>query len=519
MDSETEEGEEDARDDGPRDESEEQAWEALRAAGEAKTPAVRLAGLGLERLPSRLLGGLTHVEELDLGGNVLTSLAPESLAACGGSLQSLILAGNRLCRLPISICCCTQLEVLDCSSNSLSGLPEGLGILVALRVLNCAGNGLKELPVGLGDLQRLTRLVVAGNALEGLPGCLGSLSALAELDCSENRLTALPETLADLARLKELKAQGNPFTDKKLQKAADGGSLKQVMQLLRGGLSKTQVKRRGRGAGREADEETEDPSGRLLPPDPSGLRRVVLRSSAEGVRPFLCCCVLHLGAKDGPGIGEAALRGLIDAQQELHRGPGDHRRVAAIGTHDLDLGGAAGVEGVREVAWPLELAAERPSDVRFRPLVEPRAGGADGPEQACACEAWALPSLLCAWDADSRYKAYARRACAGVRVALLRDAAGEVLSIYPVSNCRATQNTAGMRRFLLEVTSSVDIKVCKEICSELICRTVGLVEGADGEACGGGPVYVEAVQVVDEGGRPRCRFPLPEDLERTPPLP
>lgn len=78
------------------------------------------------------------------------------------------------------------------------------------------------------------------------------------------------------------------------------------------------------------------------------------------VRPYIVCAVLR-----GMTFTPASYASFIDLQDKLHQNVCRHRRLVAIGTHDLD-----------SLAPPFRYTAQAPSDINFVPLTKSRTWGA-----------------------------------------------------------------------------------------------------------------------------------------------
>ncbi|XP_067562908.1 vasorin [Pseudorca crassidens] len=107
----------------------------------ANVEALRLAGLGLQRLDEGLFGRLRNLHDLDVADNQL-ELAPPAIRGLRG-LTRLRLAGNtRIAQLrPEDLAGLAALQELDLSNLSLQALPHELSVLFPrLRLLAAARN-------------------------------------------------------------------------------------------------------------------------------------------------------------------------------------------------------------------------------------------------------------------------------------------------------------------------------------------------------------------------------------------
>jgi len=159
------------------------------------------------------LGGLSDLQELNLGGNDLGAAGATALA---GSLSRLI-----------------GLQSLDLRNNSIeaagaTALAPALGVLRELRALNLSFNqlgdaGVVPLAGGLSGLSRLQRLKLDNNRIEAdgavaLAGVLRLLTGLQDLDLSGNSIgdagaTALAGGLSRLTGLTSLNLNFNQLGD------------------------------------------------------------------------------------------------------------------------------------------------------------------------------------------------------------------------------------------------------------------------------------------------------------------
>ena len=153
---------------------------------------LKLAGLGLEALPSDVFAGLSSLTDLDLSMNRIDVLPP-------GAFRDL-----------------ASLETLHVSRNELKRLPaDALGGLLSLRWLSLNGNQLETLPEGVFEGPRnLEQLYLHSNRLETLPeGVFRGLLGLYHLNLRDNQLEDLPtDAFRGLANLRLLYLDNNRLT-------------------------------------------------------------------------------------------------------------------------------------------------------------------------------------------------------------------------------------------------------------------------------------------------------------------
>ncbi len=125
-----------------------------------------LRGNELREIPGAMLGGLTQLETLVLMGNKLVKL-PEEIGRLK-NLRTLELSYNMLTRLPDTINLLKRLEALSLSANKLQGVPRSISALSKLRKLWLDGNELTAIPVFIPRAMKdLVYLHVEGNFLRG----------------------------------------------------------------------------------------------------------------------------------------------------------------------------------------------------------------------------------------------------------------------------------------------------------------------------------------------------------------
>lgn len=152
--------------------------------------------------------GLT---EVNLSGNVLSSLPACFATLVGAFLVQLDLSRNRLTEIPVPVLSLSRLCVLNLRSNLIKKLPARLNeCLLELETLNLGENDLlPEALAALGGMKSLELLVLDSN---GLPSArLSDLPCLQSLDLRKNHLVSLPE-LSNVPALVELSLRSNKLS-------------------------------------------------------------------------------------------------------------------------------------------------------------------------------------------------------------------------------------------------------------------------------------------------------------------
>lgn len=166
------------------------------------TGIVALRDFKLKALPAEVLEVGGSVRTLDLTNNKLVEIPSEIGKLINA--QRLILAGNTIERLPVSLGNLRSLKVLTLDGNRIQTLPDELGALTRLEQLSIAGNLLVSLPSTIGHLHNLLILNVSNNKLKSLPESIGGCTSLEEFQANENTIEDLPPSIGNLVHLKAL---------------------------------------------------------------------------------------------------------------------------------------------------------------------------------------------------------------------------------------------------------------------------------------------------------------------------
>jgi Leucine-rich repeat (LRR) protein len=237
--------------------------EILRAVA-SRVTVLSLARNVVRELPSASFKEFTHLQTLDLSGNLLANVAAITFIGLEGSLVKLHLSGNRLTSLPSSPIALPQLELLDMSRNQLAEVPRiaftQLPSLVHLNLSHNTALGsisptlLHSLPqlteldlsqTGLNMLspelllrsQNLEKVFLCNNLIQELPeGSFRNLRNLTTIDLSYNQILNIRTgAFMGLKSIKELYLNNNRLTAFKgefFQNFGSDGSLGTTLEVL-----------------------------------------------------------------------------------------------------------------------------------------------------------------------------------------------------------------------------------------------------------------------------------------------
>ena len=199
---------------------------------------LRLADNALDGMLTPQLCNLKKLEVLDVSGNAITALPPNSDE--NAKLRILNVAGNKMSYLPFELlvslplieinaarnrlagalfpACIPgllELKILDVANNALTSIVENGAIeLPSLQSLNVTENRLTQMPEMLRSTELLT-LLMAGNRLTSVPESIISLKKLTSVDFSRNAIKKLDERLGLIDTLTMLRIANNPLGERK----------------------------------------------------------------------------------------------------------------------------------------------------------------------------------------------------------------------------------------------------------------------------------------------------------------
>ncbi|MCK4414584.1 MAG: phenylalanine--tRNA ligase subunit beta [Candidatus Eisenbacteria sp.] len=207
------------------------------------------------------------------------------------------------------------------------------------------------------------------------------------------------------------------------------------------------------------DRETGAPHYPVVPP---ALRLTVdaRLGARDSYRPAIACAVLT-----GVRLDDDALKVVMKLQENLHWAIGRDRKHASIGVYDLD-----------RLTPDFSYTVEDPDAFRFVPL----GAGGSGAEHARS-----LREIL---EHHPKGMGYAHLLAEHRAYPVLKDAAGQVLSMPPIINSEETKVTLATERFFIDVTGLAVATVTRT----LHIMTSSLLENLPGTT-------VEGVEILGPG--------------------
>ncbi|VDM50406.1 unnamed protein product [Toxocara canis] len=152
--------------------------------------------------------------------------------------------------------------------------------------------------------------------------------------------------------------------------------------------------------------------------------KLIVLPETAAVRPFVVAAILR-----NVKLDEDAYASFIDLQDKLHQNICRKRTLVAIGTHDLDT-----------VQGPFTYGAEKPEEIRFRPLNETRE--------------FTAKELMVHYSGESHLKPYLPIIADKERYPVIRDRNGVVLSMPPIINGEHSKIRVDTRNIFIEATAT-----------------------------------------------------------------
>ncbi|VDM08377.1 unnamed protein product [Wuchereria bancrofti] len=161
--------------------------------------------------------------------------------------------------------------------------------------------------------------------------------------------------------------------------------------------------------------------------------QIIVKPEVLSIRPYVVGAVL-VGVK----LDADSYASLIDLQDKLHQNICRKRTLVAIGTHDLDT-----------VQGPFYYGAEKPADLKFKPLNRTKEYTAE--------------EMM----GDSHLRPYLPIIINKERYPVIRDKNGIVLSMPPIINGEHTKIQLNTRNILIEVTAT-DLEKAKIVLNTIV---------------------------------------------------
>jgi len=202
------------------------------------------------------------------------------------------------------------------------------------------------------------------------------------------------------------------------------------------------------------------PTFRAVEPASGTREKMVVKSSAMLVRPFVVCAVLR-----GVTFTKARYESFIDLQDKLHQNICRRRSLVAIGTHDLS-----------KIKGPFTYEAQLPEEIEFVPLKQDKKFNAK--------------ELMEFYKQDQKLKHFLHIIESSAVFPVVRDADGTVLSLPPIINGAQSAISLDTKDVFIECTAT-DLNKAKIVLNTMVtmfseyCATPFTVEPVDVVDCTG----------------------------------
>ena len=202
------------------------------------------------------------------------------------------------------------------------------------------------------------------------------------------------------------------------------------------------------------------PTFRAVEPASGTREKMVVKSSAMLVRPFVVCAVLR-----GVTFTKARYESFIDLQDKLHQNICRRRSLVAIGTHDLS-----------KIQGPFTYEAQLPEEIEFVPLKQDKKFNAK--------------ELMEFYKQDQKLKHFLHIIEGSAVFPVVRDADGTVLSLPPIINGAQSAISLDTKDVFIECTAT-DLNKAKIVLNTMVtmfseyCATPFTIEPVDVVDCTG----------------------------------
>jgi len=167
-------------------------------------------------------------------------------------------------------------------------------------------------------------------------------------------------------------------------------------------------------------------------------QKLIVRPTTVAVRPFVVAAILR-----DITFTQDRYQSFIDLQDKLHQNIGRQRSIVAIGTHDLDT-----------IHGPFSYDAQRPDEIRFKPLNQTKEFTAE--------------ELMTLYATDSHIKHYLHIIKDKPLYPVIRDRDGIVLSMPPIINGDHTKISLATKNVLIECTGT-DLNKASIVLDTIVC--------------------------------------------------
>lgn len=473
---------------------------------------------GMKNLPPKF-GQLDSLTSLVLHSNKFQSLPGE--IGLLKKLKHLDVSRNCLTKLPDELMLLSQLSSLNVSMNALTSLPS-LRENVKLSSLNASSNKLEKFPdCCYIELSLLSEIVLSSNQIVCIPNEINKLASLKSLDLSSNKIVEVPPELSFLIKLKELNLKGNALKDNRLKKMIDQCHSKKVIDYIRHTLGKQTGCHAERKESLRSSFSEDKENKTNIPNEPVVKPKYVIKvvkchekavnimisPSVKAVRAGIICCIIR-----NVKFTNETFQKFIQVQNKFHDTVCEKRTKATLGTHDL-----------KNVVAPLKYTALLPEDANIIPL--------GSSESVTVAEFIANKKL----EIEQLKREKKRSWNSGIYQYLpmlkdlkeypfVIDSQDRVISFPPIINSEISKVSVDTTDMLIEITSTNDKKLIREIMDKFI-KEVSMLRITDNTSCGldneieedviEGVLKVEQVSFIPAKG-PKFDYPSDSDLNFPP---